>query len=163
MGVTPPDQIADAASGGRFVTGEEKQAMFNAKEPFYIAGAEPQVPTRFEKDQTYFYIVRKLADGTREQRILPLTHSPYRQRLAEKVVDDTKQGNVSGPWYLEKFRTAGGQDAWNLATKPPETAADAPSLETPWPDAQVGTTATTSSDEIATPNAAPVAYEDLPF
>lgn len=156
MGITSPDQLTEAASGGRFLSGEEKQAMYLAREPFYIVGAEPKVDTRFEKEQTYFYVVRKAADGSREQRILPFTHSPFRQRLAEKIVEDTSQGNQSGPWYLEKFRTNTGNDAWNLATKPPETPATAPAAESAFPQVNVGQNATADAQTQ-------INYDDLPF
>lgn len=149
MGITSPDQIIDAASGGKFLSGDEKQAMYAAGEPFYIVGAEPKVDTRFEKEQTYFYVLRKLPDGTKEQRILPFTHSPFRHRLAEKIIEATANGDVTGPWYLEKFKTNAGNDAWNLATTPP---APAPAPEVPIPNV--------IPSEAA---AAPVNYDDLPF
>lgn len=133
------------ASGGTFITGPEKEELYQAQEPLYIVNVEPKSETQYG-DQTIYY-VKSAKWGRDEQRLLAFSHNQYRERQAHGVLNlITQSGKPGGPVYLGKFRTQSGKDAWSLDAKPFDVARHEPVI-TP----------------TSTPAAPTVAEDDLPF
>lgn len=153
-----PDQVWDQASGGTFITADEK-AMIHAKQaPIYVYDAEPRTESQWGDDQTIFH-VRSNDKQQGDMRLLAFSHSAHRERLAsfsKVALAASTPGDCVGPFYLHKFPTNTGHAAWVLKNTP--QIGEPESVRTATPPAPAATPA-----PAAAPIPATASDDDLPF
>ena len=141
--------LNEAASGGTFISGPEKQQLAADQTPMGIVGTDPKTETQYG-DQTHFYVRAKIWGD--EQRILAFSHNTFRENQARNVAAlIASTGQPQGPVYLGRFRTQNGKDAWQLGVEP-FTGDAAKAVETP-----------ITTTPAAPAAAAPDFDSDLPF
>jgi len=139
------------ASGGSFITGPEKEELYQTQEALYIVNVEPRSETQYG-DQTIYY-VKSAKWGRDDQRLLAFSHNQYRERQAQGVLNlITQSGKPGGPVYLGKWKTQSGKDAWTIDAKPFDVAQHA-AQATPQPAAP------TQAPSVGMPTV----DDDLPF
>lgn len=147
MSPIDPRKAWDAASGGTFITSDEKQMIHAKQAPIYVYDAEPSTESQWGDNQTVFH-VRSNEHATGDMRLLAFAHTMHREKLAAacKMLTAASPGDAVGPYYLHKFTTNNGNDAWALKLepqtdiKPATTPAPAPAPKQPEPVAAVQTT-----------------------
>lgn len=138
-------QALEAASGGDFLTGADKQQLHAEQTPMYVVGVEPNSETRFGAQTLYYVKSEKWGRG--EQKILAFTHNSYRERQASAILSlINESGKPGGPVYLGSYRTTTGHDAWELRGKPQDPAT--PPSSTPTASAPVAVQTTSIDDDL---------------
>jgi hypothetical protein len=109
------EKLLQSGGGGSYLTGDEKNALYESRVPFVVVDAQPRVESAYG-EQTVFTIKIK---GEEEQRRLAFTHNDGRERIATAMRTLLDQGEqYVGPIYLGKW-TNGGRSGWELVSTPP--------------------------------------------
>lgn len=112
----------EQASGGTFIGADKKQAIHEKQAPIFVYDAEPKTESQWGDEQTIYH-VRFNADASGDMYLLAFTHTLHRERLAAscKMLTAAQPGDAVGPFYLHKFQTSSGNEAWSLKTEPQTT------------------------------------------
>lgn len=146
MSTIDPNKAWEAASGGTFIGADKKQAIHAKQAPIFVYDAEPSTESQWGDQQTVFH-VRFNGDGSGDMYLLAFSHTLHRERLAAscKMLTASSPGDAVGPFYLHKFLTNSGNDAWALKTEPQAGVSAQAAPVAPKPDPVV-TPAVTDDD-----------------
>jgi hypothetical protein len=119
------EKLLQSGGGGSYLTGDEKNALYESRVPFVVVDAQPRVESAYG-EQTVFTIKIK---GEEEQRRLAFTHNDGRERIAAAMKHHLDNGEQwLGPLWLGKWSN-GGRSGWEIVSAEP--AADDAPIELP--------------------------------
>jgi len=124
VNVIDPTSVFEQASGGQFVSGEEKQQLHAKQTPLYVIHAEANTEGNFGP-QTVFHVKAK-EWGKEETRLLAFGYTENRERLANGMLEllNANPGKPLGPIYLWKYTTKSGNEAWDIKPTPYQAPAN---------------------------------------